>query len=206
MTKRTTRKTTAPAKKSGQDPLELNPRKRKATKWGEQMRWVFPDPGPTPEHSGLAPAQWSVRALIHKAVHTNDPEARERLALMAWWRFHGHDKTGEYTPIAEDDPLRGWLLFVLGQLIDRQCIPHLAVGNSVATESERIQDARDVYDIVGSRPPIWRGLTKRFEIAAERLNKSYSAVRKIYYSEVYKQWSDAWDQWEESHSIECPPR
>jgi hypothetical protein len=122
---------------------------------------------------------------VYKAVHGNDPVHREYLIEVVARRL----SSGAPLP----EPAREWLLFVLGTLQRRHAVPHLAVGRpidhgaTVRLYSDLFAFLRANSDKPKSRRlPISEALNR----AAEKLSKSQSTIRKLYYSAGYKSWRE----------------
>jgi hypothetical protein len=105
---------------------------------------MFPDPGSAPElREPLDEADrrrlqnelhdYEMQRLTHRAVHTNDPDARSRLA--------GHVQFTLRQGLEPGLTLRKWLSFVLYRLNSHDAIPHLAKGNTVKVH-QRVERIR----------------------------------------------------------------
>jgi hypothetical protein len=118
---------------------------------------------------------WARRDLIHRAVHVNDPHARDVLArLLSDDVFAGRP----LTPAS-----RKWLAWILVHLADGDEVPHLARGNAIKADSfERIRRLADVMHSLPSTDSI----SNRLKKAATILCVSVGTVRKTYYSETFR--------------------
>jgi len=150
----------------------------------------FLNPGPAPRvpdgellsrqdraHLGDDLHDWTMRDLIHRAVHMNDPLARADLASSVCWMLN------QGLPIR--DSVREWLSFVLRQLMIRDQIPHLAKGNAIKSTSSFV---RELAEFMRDLPPN-EPVTKRLESASRTLNVSFGKARAAYYSDDFKRWA-----------------
>ena len=146
----------------------------------------FPPPGPQkldlPPRNEQERAQmqnelhdWEMRNLIYSAVHTNDPDARRRLASFLSWNLHSGLPLGPAS--------RKWLSWVLMELSDKDGIPHLARGNAIKAEAHAALIQR-LVEVMQGLPP--GPVTGRLEKAAAMLNVSFGKVRGLYYSDRYR--------------------
>jgi len=163
---------------------------RKPPKLDVVRQLRFPRPGPQPKLD-LPPRNeqervrmqnelhdWEMQNLIYSPVHTNDPDARRRLASFLSWNLHSD------LPLAPAS--RKWLSWVLMELSDNDGIPHLARGNAIKAEAH-VALIQRLVEVMQGLPP--GPVTGRLEKAAAILRVSFGKVRGLYYSDRYRAWS-----------------
>ena len=118
----------------------------------------------------------------HRAVHVNDK--RHRDAMLT----HVQDSLlcGGCLSAAE----RAWLVYVLNKLDDMPC--ECKNGRPIDGNEEvlnRLALIAFIIDDEMKNPDKGRGhITARLKRAADKLSKSYEAVRKVYYSKGFGRW------------------
>jgi hypothetical protein len=158
---------------------------RKLKESSQHLR--FPSPGPMPRWND-APRDaierarrdeelndWVWRNLVHIAVHTNDPKARNFLATQV----------GEFARVGTplEQPAREWLSWALDRLIQKNALPRARKGNAIK-RSVRFERIRRLLPAMQGVP---RGeITAALTRASKDLCVSYETVRELYYSEDYQ--------------------
>lgn len=123
--------------------------------------------------------EWYVQDLMHRAMHSNDPDLRAALVSeVSFLLLNGYRIAG---------PVRRWLAWTIQIVHQKGNLPHLSRG-PIVDQRRYVAFIKRLHSIM-TRTSAEKRITKRLEAAAEELHVSFETVREAFYGDVYKHWS-----------------